>query len=151
MPSASSTSSTRRRIAAGVNAEVLEHERDVVLDVVDDELRLGVLGDEPDDVGELARVVRARRPAEHDDVAARTARRWSGERARSRRAAACSCPSPTCRRTSSSSPGSTSRSTPVSAACRRVGIRERHVADRDRAHDVTRVCERTPVRATAAA
>ena len=49
--------------------EVLEHERDVALDVVDDELRLGVLVHEPDDVGELARLVAARRSTEHDDVA----------------------------------------------------------------------------------
>ena len=49
--------------------EVLEHERDVGLDVVDDELRLGVLVDEPDDVGELARLVGTRAAAEGDDVA----------------------------------------------------------------------------------
>ena len=70
MPSASSTSSTRRRIASCENPEVLEHEREVALDVVDDELRLGILRDEADDVGELAWVVRARRPAEDLDVAA---------------------------------------------------------------------------------
>ena len=54
MPSASSTSSTRRRIACPVDAEVLQHERDVVLDVVDHELGLGVLVHEADDVGEVA-------------------------------------------------------------------------------------------------
>ena len=46
MPSASSVSSTRRRIASRREPEVLEHEREVALHVVDDELRLGVLGDE---------------------------------------------------------------------------------------------------------
>ena len=54
-------------------AEVLEHEREVALDVVDDELRLRVLGDEADDVGELARMVRSGRAAEHHDVAAEPA------------------------------------------------------------------------------
>ncbi len=38
-------------------AEVLEHEREIVFDVVDHELRFGILGDEADDVGELARMV----------------------------------------------------------------------------------------------
>ena len=38
-------------------AEVLEHEGEVALHVVDDELRLRVLRDEADDVGELARMV----------------------------------------------------------------------------------------------
>ncbi len=38
-------------------AEVLEHEGEVALDVVDDELRLRILRDETDDVGELARMV----------------------------------------------------------------------------------------------
>ena len=49
--------------------EVLEHEREVGLDVVDDELGLGVLVHEADDVGELARPMRSRRPSEGDDVA----------------------------------------------------------------------------------
>ena len=39
--------------------EVLEYERDVALDMVDDELRLRILGDEADHVGELAGRVRA--------------------------------------------------------------------------------------------
>ena len=97
MPSASSVSSTRRRIAGAGNAEVLEHERDVVLDPVDDELRLGVLGDESDDVGELARVMRTGRAAERDYLTREPARRCCGARARWRRATACSCPTPTTR------------------------------------------------------
>src|SRR5262249_33408439 len=50
--------------------EVLEHEGDIVLDAVDDELRLGILGDEADDICELARLVRASAPTECDHVAA---------------------------------------------------------------------------------
>ncbi len=49
-------------------AEVLEHEREVSLHVVDDELRLRVLGDEPHDVGQLTRVVGAGRTAEDLDL-----------------------------------------------------------------------------------
>ena len=41
----------------GREAEVLEHEREITLHVVDDELRLGVLRDEPHDVGKLTRMV----------------------------------------------------------------------------------------------
>ena len=41
------------------HAKVLQHESDVVLDAVDDHLCLGVLADEPDDVCEVARAVRA--------------------------------------------------------------------------------------------
>ncbi len=44
----------------GREPEVLEHEREVALHVVDDELRFRILGDEADDVGELARMVRSR-------------------------------------------------------------------------------------------
>ena len=59
----------------GREAEVLEHERDVALDAVDDELRLGVLGHEPDDVGELARMVRARASVRRRRRRRRTCRR----------------------------------------------------------------------------
>src|SRR6516164_3656943 len=54
-------------------AEVLERERDVVLDVVDDELGLRILADEADDVGELAGVMRPGAPPERDDVTAEAA------------------------------------------------------------------------------
>ncbi len=51
-------------------AEVLEHEREVTLHVIDDELRFRVLGDEPHDVGQLPRVVGARGAAEDLDLTA---------------------------------------------------------------------------------
>ena len=49
--------------------------------MVDDELRFGVLVDEADDVGQLARVVRARRASEHDDVAGEPAAARVGDEA----------------------------------------------------------------------
>ena len=52
-----------------VGAEVLEHEGEVGLDLVDDELRLGVLVHEPDDVGHGRGRIRHRRAAEGDDLA----------------------------------------------------------------------------------
>ena len=151
MPSASSVSSTRRRIAVVGEAEVLEHEREVALDVVDDELRLGVLGDEPDDVGELAWVVRAS---------------WSG-RTRStsppkRPPLACGTspfaarssvllPEPDGPTTSRSSPGSTSRSTSSSAAADASGYANVTARYVDRAHDALRSRSRTRGRAAGAA
>ena len=63
-------------------AEVLQHERDVALDVIDHELRFGILRDEPDDVGELARVVGAGASGRTPRRLRRTSRRWHGARAR---------------------------------------------------------------------
>ena len=92
--------------------EVLEHEREVALDVVDDELGLGV----------LVRRSRRRRRARAGGACASTGRTTTTspreppaarvrDRARSRRAAACSSPSPTRRRRAAARPAATSRST----------------------------------------
>ena len=66
----------------GVHAEVLEREGDVVLDLVDDELGLGVLVDEADDVGQVAGAVVAGAATGDGDRARGSGRRWRGARGR---------------------------------------------------------------------
>ena len=75
MPSASSTSSTRRRIASGENPRFSSTNARSRSTWSTTNCDSGSWATKPDDVGELPRVVRARRPAEHDDVAAEATRR----------------------------------------------------------------------------
>ena len=116
-PTAASASSTRGQISSGGQAGVLQAERDVVPGPGHDQLAVRVLGEQaqPAPGG-------ARRAAVHGELAGDLGAlgvQDAGQRAR----AAWTCPRPEAPVSSTRSPGSTTRSTPVSAQARREGCR----------------------------
>ena len=133
MPRASSTSSTRRRIASGEKPRFSSTNAMSRSTWSTTDCDSGSCATKPDDVGQFAWMVRARRPAEHHDVAAETptagVRDEPVDRAQQRALARA--------RRAEHEQQLARRDVEVDATQRRtrgVGVRERHVAERDRAH-----------------